>query len=167
ELARDLTRFVEKREVQARPLNAAQRALRWARREPKLAAATLLSLAALIGGLAATMQQWRRAEASAESAQNSAGLARERLWQARIDQAAIAIRDGHPYDSLPALATNIREREAQGSDAREDRIRFASVQRSAPRLIDAIAVGSDICGIAISPDGSRVAVATADDTLQL
>jgi len=167
ELARDLTRFVEKREVQARPLNAAQRALRWGRREPKLAAATLLSLAALIGGLAATMQQWRRAEASAESAQNSAGLARERLWQARIDQAAIAIRDGHPYDSLPALATNIREREAQGSDAREDRIRFASVQRSAPRLIDAIAVGSDICGIAISPDGSRVAVATADDTLQL
>jgi WD40 repeat protein len=167
EVANELTRFVEHREVRARPLNPVQRALRWGRREPKLAAATLLSLVALIGGLAATTQQWRRAEASAESARNSAGLARERLWQARIDQAAIAIRDGHPYDSLPALATNIREREAEGSDAREDRIRFASVQRSAPRLIDAIAVGSDICGIAISPDGSQIAVATVDEALQL
>jgi serine/threonine protein kinase len=57
ELADDLTRFVERREVRARPLNVVQRATRWARREPKLAFTALLALVALLVGLAASTQQ--------------------------------------------------------------------------------------------------------------
>jgi WD40 repeat protein len=166
-LADDLGRFVEGHVVSARPLSAPQRVLRWTRREPKLAVTVACAVAALIAGLAATTQQWRRADSNAHAAAASAMLANDRLWQARIDQAQVAVHGGHTYDALPGLAANIREREAQGVDAREDRIRIGAVERAAPRLIDAIATGANISGIALSPDGAHVAVATDDQKLRL
>lgn len=68
-LADDLGRFVEGRAVQARPLNVAQRLLRWTRREPKLAIASALVAIALVAGLAATTREWLRAERNAERAE--------------------------------------------------------------------------------------------------
>jgi len=162
-LADDLARFIEGRPVQARPLNAMQRVARWAKREPKLATTIACAIAALVIGLIATTTQWHRADANAHVAKASAALASQRLWQARIDQAQVAVRAGHDYDALPGLAANIREREAQGLDAREDRVRIAMVERGAPRLIDAIAMGATIYGVALSPDGTHVAVATMED----
>ena len=173
-LADDLTRFVEGREVRARPLTRVQRVWLWARREPKIAVMALLMLLALIGGIIGISVQWqraqtnaRRAQANAQEAARSANLASERLWEARIDKAEVMLRDGHTYQALPSLVANISEREAQGLDAREDRVRLAMVERSAPRLIDSIALGSWIRGIAISPDGTSVAVSTDDEKLRL
>jgi WD40 repeat protein len=168
ELADDLGRFLAGFEVKARPLNAVQRMARWARREPKLAATALLAFGALVIGVLATTQQRRRADDNAQAATRSANLANERLWQSRADQAATALRDGHNYDALAPLAANIKEREALGLDARDDRIRIATVLDTAPRLIDDIALGSDIAGTAISPDGASIAVTTdPDETLRL
>ncbi|HZX92108.1 MAG TPA: WD40 repeat domain-containing serine/threonine protein kinase [Rudaea sp.] len=173
-LADDLTRFIEGREVRARRLNRLQRVGRWARREPKIAALVLLVLIALIVGVTGISVQWQRAQANARQAQTnaqeatrSANLASERLWQARIDKAEVMLRDGHTYQALPSLVANIREREAQGLDTREDRVRLAMVERGAPRLIDSIALGSWIRGVAISPDGASVAVSTDDEKLRL
>jgi tetratricopeptide (TPR) repeat protein len=67
-LADDLGRFVEHRAVRARPLNFAQRAARWIRREPKFAASIVAIALTLVVGLIATTQQWRRAQANAERA---------------------------------------------------------------------------------------------------
>jgi hypothetical protein len=166
-LADDLGRFIEGRAVRARPLGAPQRVLRWARREPRLALSAAAGTTALLAGIAATTQQWQRAEGNARSAVVNASLANERLWQARIDQAAIAVGEGHSYDALSGLAANITEREAQGLPTHDDRIRIAAVERSAPRLIDAIAMGSNIYGVAFSPDGASIAVALEDNTLRL
>lgn len=166
-LSDDLTRFIEGRPVRARALNAAQRAGRWARREPRLAATTLLALLALLAGLLATTQQWRRAQRSATLASTNATLANDRLWQARIEQAATALRDGHSYQALLPLATNIMEREVQGLDAREDRIRIATAERSAPRLIDVMQMTDGITGILLSADGASVAVATDGEKLKM
>lgn len=69
DLADDLGRFLEGRAVQARPLNMAQRVLRWTRREPKLAIASALVAVALVAGLFATTREWRRAERNAERAE--------------------------------------------------------------------------------------------------
>jgi WD40 repeat protein len=160
ELADDLTRFVERREVRARPLNVVQRATRWARREPKLAFTALLALVALLVGLAASTQQRIRAESNAQ-------LANERLWQTRLDQAASALRDDHPFAALPSLAANISEREALGLDTHDDRLRMAMISRSAPQLIDVIALGTGITGVALSPDGRFVAASSLDSTLRL
>ena len=67
-LADDLGRFLEGRAVGVRPLNAAQRLWRWARREPKVAIMAGLAVAALTIGLAASLWQWRRAAANASEA---------------------------------------------------------------------------------------------------
>jgi serine/threonine-protein kinase len=55
--------------AEARPLNIAQRLARWTHREPKLAGASMLIVVALVAGLLATTQQWRRAEANAQRAE--------------------------------------------------------------------------------------------------
>jgi len=68
-LADDLGRFGEGRPVHARPLNAVQKIARWTRREPRLAVASMLVVAALVGGLFATTREWRRAESNAERAE--------------------------------------------------------------------------------------------------
>lgn len=67
-LADDLGRFLDRRAVQARPLNVAQRLARWTRREPWLAAASGFVVIAIATGLVATTMQWRRAEANARHA---------------------------------------------------------------------------------------------------
>ena len=71
ELADDLGRYLEYRSVRARPLNFLQRTGRWARREPRLATASAMVVAALVTGLLATTHQWSRAEVNA-------GIASER-----------------------------------------------------------------------------------------
>ena len=67
-LADDLGRFLDGRAVQAHSLNIAQRALRWTRREPRLAIVAGLGVLALLVGTIATGLQWRRAEANARTA---------------------------------------------------------------------------------------------------
>ncbi|HEY6986314.1 MAG TPA: tetratricopeptide repeat protein, partial [Rhodanobacteraceae bacterium] len=69
--AEDLGRFLERREVRARPLNVPQRLARWVHREPRLAAASGLLALALLAGFAVTTVQWRRAEANAQRAERA------------------------------------------------------------------------------------------------
>jgi WD40 repeat protein len=160
ELADDLGRFLAGYSVRARPLNALQRTVRWARREPKLAFTALFALVALLAGLAASTHQRIRAE-------DNARLANERLWQTRLDQAANALHDAHPFAALPGLAANISEREALAVDAHDDRLRLAMIARAAPQLIDAIALGDGVSGVALSPDGKFVAGTTWKGTMHL
>src|SRR5205823_1347532 len=66
-LAADLRRFLEDRPVRARRSSPAERAWRWCRRNPALAGACALALAALLGivvvSVAAALRQARAAEA--------------------------------------------------------------------------------------------------------
>ncbi len=52
-LADDLGRFLEKRPVSVRPVSAANRIIRWARREPRLAALSALLMASLLAAILA------------------------------------------------------------------------------------------------------------------
>jgi eukaryotic-like serine/threonine-protein kinase len=98
DLADDLGRFADGRAVRARPLNAAQRVMRWIRREPKLATAVALTVLALIVGLISTTQQWRRAEANAEHASSVRNFLVSVFEQARPDQ-----NKGQPFTAHQLL----------------------------------------------------------------
>ncbi|HVT31608.1 MAG TPA: serine/threonine-protein kinase, partial [Rhodanobacteraceae bacterium] len=69
DLADDLARFIERRAVRARPLNGVQRLGRWVRREPRVAIASGIAVAALVAGLAATTREWHRARDNAAHAE--------------------------------------------------------------------------------------------------
>ncbi|WHZ18824.1 MAG: hypothetical protein OJF55_000973 [Rhodanobacteraceae bacterium] len=156
-LADDLARFVEGRPVQARPLNAVQRTTRWAKREPKLAAATLLAFGILVAGLIASTSQWRRAETNANTA-------RDNLWSTRAQTAQQALAAGDGFHSLRPLIANLAEMERAGrmGEAKIERERIGTLLANAPQLLELLALphGEITSSIAISPDGRRFAVAT-------
>lgn len=151
-LANDLTRYIEGRPVQARPLNVAQRAARWACREPKLAATALLAFGVLVIGLVATTTQWRRADANAHTAS-------ERLWDSR-DQAALRDMDlGDGWSAAPQLLANITDMEATGAKDRAlaDRKKLGIIEGLNPRLLDVIDT-PDAGSLAFDEGGSKLAI---------
>jgi len=156
-LADDLGRYVDGRAVSVRPLNAAQRAARWARREPRLATALGAFLFALVSGLVATAVQWRRADANAVDA-------RDRTWNLRAQAAQASLTDGDGFLALRPLVANLAEMEAAGrtADAEVERQRIGTLLANSPQLLDHIVLpGRDLVNaIAISPDGQRFAAAT-------
>lgn len=105
-LADDLGRFVEGYAVRARPLNAAQRVLRWVRREPRLAGSAALIALSLIVGVVATAMQWRRAETNAVHARESGQRAEaaRRFLVAVFEQAAPDQTRGQPFNAHELLA---------------------------------------------------------------
>jgi hypothetical protein len=92
--AADLRRFAAGEPVSVRAAGVVERAGKWARRKPTLAAAyTLGLLAALLGGLGgAAVWQWRSAERAREAAEIARGdamEARDGERKAREELAAI------------------------------------------------------------------------------
>ncbi|HEY8010578.1 MAG TPA: WD40 repeat domain-containing serine/threonine-protein kinase [Rudaea sp.] len=171
-LADDLARFIEGREVRAHPLNIAQRSWRWARREPKVAALAVLAFSALLAGIAATTQQWRRAETQRQSteqqrqlAENNATTSNQRLWASRHDAALRLERDGKGFEALPQLIANIEEQERAGKNdlASVERREVSVVLNQGVILIDRMIIAdANPITVALSPDGSLLAVGLND-----
>jgi WD40 repeat protein len=162
ELADELGRFLDGRAVQARPLGVMQRLLRWARREPKLVSALALGVTALLTGTFATALQWRRAEANASTAT-------ARLLESRREAALRETIDGKAYSAMPHLLQNIASEERSGDEegARADRLRLGMLQAQGAVLIDAIGIAdSNPLAVAVSPDGSRIAIALGDQSVR-
>lgn len=162
DFADDLGRFLDNRSVQARPLNALQRMARWAKREPKFATASGLAVVALVAGLAATTQQWQRADRNAMTAS-------ERLWEGRRETALRLEQDGDGWQALPRLLQNARELEQAGRNdaALLDRRRIGLLLGQGATLIDTIAIAdAHPLAVAVSDDGSRVAIALSDQSVR-
>ncbi len=159
-LADDLQRYIEGRPVQARSLNVWQKTWRWVQREPKLATAAGCAVAALVIGLIAATTQWRRAEASANTA-------RENLWATRAQTAQQALAAGDGFRGLRQLVANLVEMEATDhtGEAAIERQRIGTILANAPQLLDILRLppGERATSVAISPDGRHFAVATAYD----
>jgi WD40 repeat protein len=172
ELAEDLTRFLNGYMVKARPLKALQRGARWAQREPKIVAAALLALLALLVGLAATTLQWRRAESERHLAQEQTLLARKneatasaRLWESRRDAALHLMRDGKGFEALTPLIANIEEQEKsdKADPASIERREIGMIQSQGVTLIGRMIIpDANPMAAALSPDGSLLAVALND-----
>jgi WD40 repeat protein/tRNA A-37 threonylcarbamoyl transferase component Bud32 len=82
-LARDLERWLAGEPIRARPAGGAERALKWVRRRPAVAALTAALLLIAAAGLAGVVWQWRKAEANAAEARQA---------QAQAEQAGGAFR---------------------------------------------------------------------------
>ncbi|HEX7916915.1 WD40 repeat domain-containing serine/threonine protein kinase [Rudaea sp.] len=152
-MAEDLGRFLDHQPVQARPLGIAQRAARWARREPKLATSALLAFAAVFAGLFATTWEWRRAEANFSQRQIA-------LWDQRREAAESLFQQSRSFLALPQVVKNLAEEDTAQATQRADadRNRIGAIMANAPQLLDSVQfpLGGDC--IAVSPDGMRVAV---------
>src|SRR5690606_18645676 len=159
ELAEDLGRFLEGRPVRARPLGAARRVARWARREPRVALAAAAATLAGLAGLVATTVQWRRAEAQSMRAEQAAAQVSESLWQNRSDDSNRLLGEGRIAEALPNLLRNLEEQTAAGAGvlAARERLRIGSILDEVPRVIDSIALGAAPLNVRLDPGGRWVA----------
>jgi WD40 repeat protein len=161
-LGDDLGRWLEGRETSVRPLSFAARTARWMRREPLAAVASVFALVALVTGLLATTQQWRRAE-------GSAAQARRMLWDGRREAALRLQADGHGFEAVPRLLDNLREQEALGdaSDAALDRRRLGVLLGQGAVPIDRMLVAdSNPLALATSADGRLLAIGASDQSVR-
>lgn len=161
-LADDLSRFLEAREVLARPLGAGGRLLRLAQREPRLTSLTVLLLVSLALGFGATAVQWRRAEGNALTSS-------ELLWESRRGEALQLEREGRGLEALPRLLANVKEQERAGVPgmAELERRRMGLVNGQSATLIDRIVVAdASPLAVAVSADGKRVAVGYSDQSVR-
>ena len=161
-LSDDLSRFVEGREVRARPLDAGQRFMLLARREPRLTGLGALLFFSLVLGFAASWVQWKRAESNADSA-------RSLLWEGRREAALRLEQDGKGFEALPKLLANIADQQRAGrTDAvAMERQRLGVLVGQGAQLIDRFVIAdANPLSVAVSPNGELLAVALNDQSVR-
>jgi len=94
ELAEELTRFLRQEPIRARPAPLAEKAFRWCRRRPALAALTLALFLAVGIGFFGVLSQWTRAERHRERVERSEQVTRLNLYAADMSAAALAVDRG-------------------------------------------------------------------------
>jgi WD40 repeat protein/tetratricopeptide (TPR) repeat protein len=188
-LADELRRFLTKKPICTRPVRPWERALRWARRHPAMAAL----LAALVGvsaaGTAALLIQGvrynaqlqvasqevaarqalvERATTEAERERHEARLAnleaQQRLGQTNSVLAFRHLDRGDSRGALTLFAEAMKVDQTDRERSEAYRIRFGTVLRQLPRLIQVLEPERPVNHVAFSPDGDRVLIACDDGT---
>jgi WD40 repeat protein len=196
ELAEDLRRFQAGEPVRARPVGAAERTWKWARRRPALAAAYALLIAAVVlglGGGGATWL-WRRAEKArddAEAARRDLQTSNALLRKTQEDLEGALHREQEAKRQLAQLSYEDRIELAQREWAAGRVLRAREWVDEAVRLQEGLTPGrrpwecdylnrlvhpelavlkghtGGVLSVAFSPDGGRLASAGADGTVRL
>jgi len=129
-LSMDLQRWLEGRPVEARHATAREQLVAWRRRNPALAAVTLLALIAFLGGLAGTTWQWREARAHLAATQEESSRAKRLAsFLGQTYRSPDPRRDGRDVKVVDVLAR--AEQEIATTFADDDESRWELLQHIA------------------------------------
>jgi WD40 repeat protein/tRNA A-37 threonylcarbamoyl transferase component Bud32 len=172
-LAEDLRRFLLDEPIQARPVSAWERTMKWAKRRPTVAALLALVLLVAALGFAGTIVQWRQAEVARRDA---VGRAESEAAAKEQAQAALAQAQINLYFGSLALV------EREWRDAHPDRV-LMFLDRCPPALrqwewhywqglchSDLLTLRGhtdSVSTVAYSPDGQCLASASLDGTVKV
>jgi eukaryotic-like serine/threonine-protein kinase len=183
-LAADLHRWLRGEPIEARPVTWPERAVKWARRKPTLAAAyTLGFFAALFGGLGGTAAwQWRNAErarneavkarAAEQIARSAAENEREKFERFEYGRAIEVAHQEWRDNNVPATLALL---EATRADLRGWEWRYLNrlchlelVTLTAKTSVPSMLGNARLFRLAsFNADGSRVLTATADGLIKI
>jgi WD40 repeat protein/tRNA A-37 threonylcarbamoyl transferase component Bud32 len=154
-LADDLERWFRGEPIQARPVGCGERALKWARRRPGLAALAALLVVVLSAGFAGVFWQWQRAEAGYRKVSDFAEAERKTAYARAITLAYAEWRAGNAGPAEQVLSECGPE--LRGWEWHYLRRLFRVHQ---PSTLSGHA--DSVQAVAFSPDGSRIASGGAD-----
>jgi WD40 repeat protein/tRNA A-37 threonylcarbamoyl transferase component Bud32 len=180
-LADDLDCWLEERPIRARPAGTAERVLKWARRNPLIAALVLTLQVVVVGALGAGLwMSLRIAEANedllakdAENRQRAIQLtktveeSRRRLVRLNVQTGNRLVADGNALGALPWFTEALRLDLADPVRARMHRHRIGAVARQSPQLLQIWFHPGLVQGAVFSPDGRQVATATYNDETRI
>jgi len=102
-LAEDLQRFLDGEPIRARRVSVWERAWKWARRRPAIAALSLLLVFVALSGFAGILAQWREALAARAEAQTLQRKAEQQLYALSIVYAETALSGGDAEQARRSL----------------------------------------------------------------
>lgn len=165
ELAEELGRFLRDEPVRARPINPAQRAQRWCRRNPALATALLAGLLALLGGLGGMSWLWRKAEVSRVRAERQSEATRSSLYAADIFAAHQGFVNHHWGMARKTLAAHVPAPGQQ--DLRSFEWHYLQARLRGDNAVVLSGHSNTVTALAFSPDGARLVSAARGDSLRV
>jgi WD40 repeat protein len=184
-LAEDLRRFQAGEPIRARPVSPFGRVVKWARREPTVAALLGAVIAAVVVGLVLVTVLWYRAEdeaarahaaelqanvdrAAAEQARAEADDARARAEQAEtaltLEQALTRCQRGEVSDGLVLLlrVLELAQRPSARHLDRAIRVNIAEWGRYVPHVTRTWKHADQVARVSFSPDGDWLASVGSD-----
>jgi WD40 repeat protein/tRNA A-37 threonylcarbamoyl transferase component Bud32 len=159
-LAEDLERWLGGDPVRARRVSSHERALKWVRRRPHLAALAALLLLSLFGGLAGVLWQWQRATGEYHRAVRLAEAERRTAYARAISLAYAEWRAGNAGGANQVLS-------ACRAELRGWEWHYLSRLFRARQLATLEGHADGVLAVAFSPDGSRVASSGADGVIKV
>lgn len=161
QLAEELGRFLDDEPIQARPVNAAGKALKWCRRRPALAGMSAALALSVVVGLAGVIWQWRRAAAHASFARRSEYAADMLLAQHALEKDNYSLAMGLLKKHRPAAKAVGREQNAD-TDLRGWEWRYLWQFCGGDEAFTLHRYPKPIRALAASGDGRLLAVSTGD-----
>ncbi len=161
ELADELGRFLRDEPILARPAGATEKAWRWCRRKPVIAALAASLVLVFLLGLAGVLTQLRRVQAKSEEH-------RRELAQLRVLNGVQLMQAGDYFKSLLWFAEALEIDKAIPARQEIHQMRIAAVLAQCPRLVQVISHdGRPIVSAAFSPTDDRLATIGADRTARV
>jgi WD40 repeat protein len=174
ELADDLRCYLDNRPISARPAGAVERAVKWARRRPALAAlaATVVLAAGVIaaGGLwayAAVTREAADAHKAEAAAAAAAELGRQRQVRLCVADGTRLLDAGDPCGAALWFAEALRLDEGRPDREQMHRKRLGAVLALCPSLDQVWAHDGPVLCAAFTPDGRRVVTSAGDGTARV
>jgi hypothetical protein len=158
ELAKDLRRFLDGRPIQARPVRVWERALKWARRQPAVAAALAVVVLVPTVGFGLVFWQWQRAETAARDFVDKATRLEHKNYSKNIGLAQWELSAGNRDRAEQLLYECPASLRSWEWDYLMRRLRYGTL----PPLRHA----GPVIGVAFSPDGRSLATADVDGTVR-
>jgi eukaryotic-like serine/threonine-protein kinase len=171
-LADDLRRFLDGHPILARPTPAWERALKWARRRPALAALYTVSAAAVVAivfynvflqsAFTDANNQRIAAQKARTAAENALEERRQQLVQARLAEGTRFLEDGDWFGALLPFADAARLDQKDPNRAAIHGVRLNTILRQCPRLVQFWRHDGEARFSEFSPDGGHVLTVAGD-----